>query len=62
MVLRSRLHLAAVHGISSRLESCEILFRLGAMRSAASLVVQSQMAASPEVRCSLYDMLGLMFS
>jgi hypothetical protein len=58
MVLRRRLHRAAVHGISSRRESCEILFRLGAMRSAASPVVQSQIVASPAVRCSLYDMLG----
>jgi hypothetical protein len=56
------LHLAAVQGISSRLEPCEILLRLGAMRSAASPVVHSQMAASPEVRCSLYDMLEMMFS
>jgi hypothetical protein len=62
MVLRRRLHLAAVQGISSRLEPCEILLRLGAMRSAASPVVQSQMAASPEVRCSLYDMLEMLFS
>jgi hypothetical protein len=58
MVLRRRLHRAAVHGISSRRESCEILFRLGAMRSAASLVVQFQIPASPAVRGSLYDMLG----
>jgi hypothetical protein len=56
MVLRRRLHRAAVHGISSRKESCEILFRLGAMRSAASLVVQFQISARPAVRCSLYDM------
>lgn len=60
MVLRRRLHRAAVHGISSRRESCEIRFRFGAMRSAASLLVQSQIVASPAVRCSLYDMLRLM--
>jgi hypothetical protein len=56
IVLRRRLHLAAVQG-TSRTGSCESLFRFVARRSVASSAVQFQSPARPVVRCSLYDML-----
>lgn len=52
IVLRRRLHLAAVHGMSSRMELWD-LFRFVARRFSTSSAVQSQAAARPAVRCVL---------